>query len=357
MNTIARQIGDLHLARENDSARRDFAKVVRAIALGRDQHGGALDAARLGRDGDRVVEALKAKAAVDPLSIGSVGGVLSPFELLANAFLNSLALVGCFDAMLGSMMRLPLRSRIVAVTSTLTGASLLSESDVKRAGSLQLSASDLTISKVAAFLAISEEVLRGGGDGGLTFLERELRQAVALATDTAFLALITTGATSIPSSGTSANAMRLDLRALLQTINLGSASRLFLIMNADAAAAWASVGDASGGPCFPDATWNGGSVAGIPIVPTDGALANQIILADASGIAANTEGLRIDSTEVASLNMDSAPDSPPIASTAYVNLWQQDMLAVKVERFFGAKVARPNSVALISNANYTGNSP
>jgi hypothetical protein len=122
----------------------------------------------------------------------------------------------------------------------------------------------------------------------MQFLERELRNAVAVATDTQFLGLITAGAPSMPSSGSNAIGMRLDLRALVQTVDIGAASRLFLITTHEIAAAWATVGDASGGPAFPNATYNGGTAAGIPIVSTDGCPSGQIILADASGIAANS---------------------------------------------------------------------
>ena len=67
--------------------------------------------------------------------------------------------------------------------------------------------------------------------------------------------------------------------------------------------------------------------------------------------------LRVDSSEITSLQMDSAPDSPPTASTNMINLWQNNMVATKVERFFGAKVVGSNAVAMITSANYTGGSP
>jgi HK97 family phage major capsid protein len=359
MGSIPQRIADLQEARELDGARRDFARLCRYFLLSRTGSGVAARMAVDDRAPERVVDAINSvnKAAVDPMSIASVGGVLSPFQMLAGAFLNSLASFSAFDAMLASMMKLPLRSRIVAVTSTITGASL-AETDIKRVGSLQLSASDLTINKSAAVLAVTKEILVAAGDGVLTFLERELRQAVALVTDQTFLSLITAGATSIPSSGANAIAARLDIRALLSAINgPGASSRLFLITTPLIAGAWATLADSAGGPAFPNARYNGGDAGGIPIVPSAGCPSSTIILADASGIAGNSEGLRVDSSEVSSIQMDSSPDSPPIAATSYVNLWQQQMLGLKVERFFGGKVVRPNSVAIITGANYSGSSP
>lgn len=352
--TIAQQIGDLHLAKDYDDRRRDFIKLVKYRALGRTGPAEAAHLAICDRAPQRVVDAIK--AATDPMSLASVGGQLSPFELLAQAFMNSLASVGAFDTMLGSMMKLPLRSKIVSVTTTITGISL-AEADIKRVGSLSLSASDLTISKVVATLAITKETLLAGGDGALQFIERELRQSVAVATDVQFLNLITTGATSMPSSGSNAIAMRLDLRALIQTLAFGAGSRLFLITTPDIAAAWATVGDSNGGPAFPNATWNGGSAGGIPIIATDGCPNATIILADASGIAGNSEELRVDTADQTSLQMDSTPDSPPTASTNMLSLWQLNMTGIKCERYFGAKTVRANSVAMITGANYSGSSP
>jgi hypothetical protein len=353
MSSIPQRIADLQTDREMLGRRADFAKLVRYHMIGRTGPAAALQAAIEDRAPPRVVDAIR--AAQDPMSLGSVGGQLSPFALLAQSFVNSLAAFGAYDRMEGSMLKLPLRSKIVSVTQSITGTSL-AEMDVKRVGQLNLSASDLTISKVAAIIAITREVILAGGDGALQFLERELRQAVAVATDTAFLSLITAGATSIPSSGSSIAAVRLDMRACVQQIGLGAASRLFWITTPDIAAAWSTLGGDSG-PAFPGARYNGGDAAGIPIVTTDGCPNQQIILADCSGIAANSEGLRLDTSEQTSLQMDSAVDSPPIASTNMLSMWQLQMLATKIERFFGAKVVRANSVVVITGANYTGNSP
>jgi hypothetical protein len=353
MPSVAQQIGDLHLARELDGKRRDFAQLVRYFMLGRAGAANDADLAIQDRANERVVSAIR--ASLDPLSLASVGGQLSPFQLLSNAFLNSLSVSGAFDQMLGATMKLPLRTKIVAVTSTAIGASL-AEADVKRFSSLQLSATDLDVSKVAATLALSREVLVSGGDGVMSYLERELRAAVAVATDTKFLALITAGATSFPASGVNIPAIRQDIRTLVQQIGLGAASRLFLVTTPDILASWSTVGG-DNGPAFPGLNYNSGSAAGIPVIPSDGCPSGQVILADASGIAAGSDGVRVDSAAQASLQMDSAPDSPPIAATSYVNLWTQNMVAARVERFFGAKVVRSNSVAYITGANYSGNSP
>ena len=125
--------------------------------------------------------------------------------------------------------------------------------------------------------------------------------------------------------------MRLDLRALLQTVDIGAASRLFLITTPDIAAAWATVGDLGGGPAFPNATYNGGSAGGVPIVSTDGCPAGTIILADASGIAANQRGAagRLFDANIAANGFRSRQSADGVDECAFA-------LAIEHGRGFGA---------------------
>jgi len=356
--SIPARIADLQTFREVSGKVSDFVSICRFMMLG-GSAGGAERLAEEARAPARVLEAIGdlivPRAVTDPLSIGSVGTVLSPFQALAQAFMSSLS-NSAFDTMLPAMLRVPLRTRIFSSTSLITGASL-NELDVKRVGSLSIAASDLEISKSGAVIAITREVVVGGVDGSQRYLENELRVAVAVATDTRFLSLITAGATSFPSNGANANGLRQDLRSALQGLTLGASSRPFLITTPDIAAGLAAAGDNSGGPAFPGARWNGGEAAGIPIIVSDACPAQTMIFADASGIAAGSEELRVDSSGIANLQMDTAPDSPPIAGTSYVNLWTQNMLAMKVERFFGAKVVRANAVVTVTGVNATGGSP
>jgi hypothetical protein len=112
---------------------------------------------------------------------------------------------------------------------------------------------------------------------------------------------------------------------------------------------------------FPDIGVLGGSIEGIPVLtsenivatggsPTDGypivALnSREILLADDGGVT-------IDVSREASLQMDTAPDSPLTTSTIQVSLWQQNLVAFKAERFITWKKGRTGAVQYISNAKY-----
>jgi len=62
--------------------------------------------------------------------------------------------------------------------------------------------------------------------------------------------------------------------------------------------------------------------------------------------------VNVDVSREASLQMDSAPDSPNTASTVLVSLWQRNMVAIKAERFITWKKGRDAAVQYISNAKY-----
>ena len=50
----------------------------------------------------------------------------------------------------------------------------------------------------------------------------------------------------------------------------------------------------------------------------------------------------------ASIQFDTATDSPPTASTNTVNLWQLNLTALIAERFFAVSKVRDNSVAIVT---------
>jgi hypothetical protein len=349
---IVQQIRDLNQRIETSGRAREFIHALRWLMIGRSVSN-ALSIARSTRAPQRVMDIIE-KATSDPLALGGTAVALSPFQTGAQAWFASLANASAFDTLLPFMIQAPFRTRAVAVTSTITGMSL-AEQDIKPIGRLSLSASDLEVSKAAAQVVVTEELLRT--EGAATFLEVQLRIAVIAATDAKFLSLITAGATSIPASGSTAAAAIADIASLLQAVGSGSGSQLYLVTTASIAKRLATLSASGGARTFPDATVTGGSLAGVPIVVSDGAGAGQIVLADATGIAAAQEGARVDFTAQGAVQMDSAPDSPPTAATNMIGLWQNDMRAIKVERFFGAKAVRPLSVAQITGANYDAGSP
>jgi hypothetical protein len=102
---------------------------------------------------------------------------------------------------------------------------------------------------------------------------------------------------------------------------------------------------------------SGGTIGNIPVLVSDGLPANTIVVLDAAQIAAGSEGLLVDVGTHATVAADTAPDSPPVASTNLISLWQSGQVATRAERYFGAERLRTSAVAAISSVNYSGNLP
>jgi hypothetical protein len=112
---------------------------------------------------------------------------------------------------------------------------------------------------------------------------------------------------------------------------------------------------------FPNLTMNGGEMFGLPVVtsenipstggsPTDG---DPIIVVSAPDILLADDGqVTIDASREASLQMDTAPDSPAVASTVLVSMFQQNQVAIRAERYINWAKRRSTAVSYISNAKY-----
>jgi HK97 family phage major capsid protein len=302
-----------------------------------------------------VIEFCKSAAVAGATAAGNWANPLAPFQNLSTAWLASLSAISVFDALWPFMIQAPPRSTVLAVSSTLTGGAI-SEASVKPAGRISLTGSDLDVAKAAAFVAVSSELLRSGSPSALAILQTELRTAIARACNSIFLPLLVAG-TSVASSGITATGVRQDLRTLLSLVNYGVDSKLFLITTRTIAGALAVLPDTNGGPAFPLATVNGGSIGGVQIIPCAEVTAGEIILVDASQVAAATEGFTLDSSNEATIELATPGDSPPSASTSQTSLFQMNLSAIKAERYIGAKVLRSDAVAKITGVSYVGGSP
>jgi HK97 family phage major capsid protein len=176
-------------------------------------------------------------------------------------------------------------------------------------------------------------------------------------------ASITNGVTPVTATGTTAAAFRTDVRSMMNSfLSAGlPVSTGVWIMTQTQALALGMMLNALGQPEFPNVTMQGGTLLGFPVVvsenipatggsPADGgliifAVAGEIMLADDGAVT-------IDVSREASLQMETAPDSPATASTTLVSLWQHNMIAIKAERYINWLKRRSTAVAFIQNAKY-----
>jgi HK97 family phage major capsid protein/HK97 family phage prohead protease len=274
---------------------------------------------------------------------------------------------------LPGLRRVPFNIKVPRATQNPT-AYWVGEGKVKPLSSMAFDQVSLGFAKVAGIVPITEELLKFSSPSAEGIILDGLRDAIAYLTDRDFLdpskaatdispASITNGVSAITPTGITADAFRDDLGTLLArylAANMG-VSGLVLVTTSTLAMQLSLMRNTLGQREFPDITVNGGVLEGIPVIvseniasptgsPTDGTLivainANEVMLADDGGI-------EIDVSREASLQMDSAPDSPETTSTVMVSLWQHNMVAFKAERFINWTKRRTAAVQLISGAAY-----
>jgi hypothetical protein len=119
------------------------------------------------------------------------------------------------------------------------------------------------------------------------------------------------------------------------------------VARADIAATVAALG--ASGPNASAPTWivslanlgkltlDQGRLTNYPIVTLPSAGPNLILL-DAAALAVADDGVALDTSNEAMVEMSDAP-TPATAATIYLNLWQANMVGVRTERYINWKLA------------------
>jgi HK97 family phage major capsid protein len=370
--------------------RRELEKGVRTVRLLRalyEAQGNYMYAADLAKQNEQwqaespevegaLREIIRQKTAVVPgdAATSAWAGTLVQYQYLASdfaEFLYPLTIIGRVPG----MRRVPFKVRVPRQTSAAT-VSWVGEGKAKPLTSLAFDSVTLDYAKIAGIIPLTEELIRLSNPSAELIVRDSLASAIVKFMDSQFIdptkaaddvspASITNGLTAIVPSGTNAAAFRSDVNRLLDSFltNNYQMGGAVWIMTQTNAMRLANMVNTLGQPEFPSVSMQGGSLLGIPIVasqnlpsttgsPSEGwpiilLLANEVLLADDGAVT-------IDLSREASLQMETAPDSPPTASTVTVSLWQNNLVAVKAERFINWKLRRSTAVAYIQSAVYSG---
>jgi hypothetical protein len=216
----------------------------------------------------------------------------------------------------------------------------VSELAPKPIARMNFATAPLEAQKVSALIAITEELARSLSPAATIRLGEELRRAASIAVDARFLALVaaTPSITSAGSSGVTAANVFADLTARLNAMDLGADSRLWLIVGPKLYKTLSLV-QGTGGYILQN-----NAIGAIKVAVSDAA-STVATLIDAKGVAAELDGVTLDSTRNASLQMS---DTPSSGEPATVSLWQQNATGLKVEVAFGAAVMRSTSATLLT---------
>jgi HK97 family phage prohead protease len=321
-----------------------------------------------------VAEVLKTPVAPGTSTDTVWAGPLVNYQILTSqyaAFLRALTIIGRIPG----LTRVPFKIRVPRQTTAST-VNWVGEGAPKPLSSLAFDSITLDFAKIAGIVVITEELVRASDPAAEGIIRDDLTRSIVAFMDAQFVdptksatgispASITNGVTAIVPSGTTGAAFLSDLNRLFGqflTNNLSLESAV-LITTQQIAMRIGSLLNSFGVPMFPTANAQGGSVQGVPIVvsenipsttgsPTEGW---PIILLSAREILLADDGqVTVDASREASLQMETAPDSPPTASTLYQSLWQTNSVGIRAERFINWVKRRSTAVSYIQSAVYTG---
>lgn len=319
-----------------------------------------------------VAEVLKAAVNAGTTTDPTWAGPLVVYQNMTAEFISYLRPLTIIGRIPG-LRNVPFKIKIPRQTGA-ASVNWVGEGKVKPLTSMAFDTITMEFAKIAGIIPLTEELVRFSSPSAEALVREELANAIIQFMDSQFVdptkaandvspASITNGVTPVTATGTNVAAFQADLRTLMSSFlanNINTAG-LVWIMTQQQALALSLMQNALGQPVYPTVTMAGGTLAGLPVVtsenlpatggsPTDGGM---IILAKASDILLADDGqVTIDASREASLQMDSTPDSPATAATVMVSLWQNNMVAIKAERFINWAKARSTSVAYIQNARY-----
>lgn len=283
---------------------------------------------------------------------------LVQYETMVNEFIELLRPVTVVDRLADRMRRVPFNIRIPTQTAGATAA-WVGEGQSKPVSALAFDAVTVPFTKIAVIVVITQELARFSNPSAELLVRNDLRDAVAQFIDTQFLDStvapsaglrpggITNGITPIASTGDDVGTITADLAGAvlaMTTANIPMTSPVWL-MSPTAANVLRYLRTAQDVFAFRD-EMNAGNLLGIPFIVSNNVPAGEIILVDLAEILFADDGdVAIDASDQASLQMDTAPATPP---TPLVSLWQQNMLGIKAERFIYWQRRRTAAVQRIS---------
>lgn len=334
-----------------------FARYALAVAAGKGSISDTLAYAKRYDDQTPEVSAfIKATAGTVADVSPGWGSELAQPQNLASEFIDLLRPATILGRIQG-LRRVPFNVTIPG-QNTSSNVNWVGETARKPVSDLGFESMTIGVNKIAGIVAISDELVRLSNPAAEELVRRDLIESIGAFTDLQFIdpaitanatrpASITNGITPTTASGTDETALAMDLNAALATLNENiDLTSVVLVMNSGLARGIASLRNALGQKSFPEMTANGGSIDGFPVIVSNSAGSGQITIIVASEVLlADDGGVRLEASNQASLDMDGN-------GTIDTSLWQQNLIAIRAERWITWRRRRSNSVALITGAQY-----
>jgi HK97 family phage major capsid protein/HK97 family phage prohead protease len=335
-----------------------FVRYCQALAATKGSRFEAIEYAKRWEDSTPEVGlVLKAATAAGTTTDATWAGPLAPLMPLTSEFLELLRPATILGRVSG-FRQVPFNVTIASQTGGGT-YQWVGQGAPKPVGKLQFGSISLTITKCAGIIVITLELARTSTPSAEAVIRQDMINGIAAFLDTEFTdptkaavagvspGSVTNGVTPITTAGTSPANARTDIVALSNAmaaanIPLGGA---VLLMSTTNALALANSLNSLGQPLFPNLSMSGGTVmGGIQVVPSQ-AMGTTVALVQPDCILyADDGGVTIDVSQEASVQMDTAPDNPALATTVFTSLWQSNLVGLRAERFINWKKARAGCV-------------
>jgi HK97 family phage major capsid protein len=339
-----------------------FVRRSMVLASTRGDYTAAYDQA-LHRWPDQPEIALSLKAAVPPGTTGDAtwaGPLMPPLRQLTEDFM-ALLRPATIIGKIPDLRRVPFN---VSVPMQTAGGSYgwVGQGLAKPVTKLAFGATTLTFSKVAGIIVITEELARFSSPDAESLVQNDMVQGISRFLDAQFIdpakaalanvspASITNGVTPIVSAGDAVA----DFYAMMSAITAAEIplSTVTVIMSEVNAFAMSLSVTITGAPYFPGLSATGGTISGVRVITSQAAGNLIIALAAPYILYADDGGVTIDVSREASVQMDSAPDNPTLATSVLVSLWQNNLVGLRAEQFANWVRARIEAVQLVTGAIY-----
>jgi HK97 family phage major capsid protein/HK97 family phage prohead protease len=334
-----------------------FTRYCIAKVIGKGSTADAIEFAKRWHDSTPEVElALKAAVAAGTTTDATWAGPLAPLTPLANEFLELLRPATILGKIPG-FRRVPFNVSIATQTGGGT-YQWVGQGAPKPVGKLAFSATTLGITKCAGIIVITEELAKVSTPSAESVIRQDMINGIAAFLDLEFTdpskapvagvspGSVTNGVTPVTTAGTSPANARTDIQALANAMTAANVpiGGAVVLMSATNMLALSSALNALGQPLFPSVGVDGGTALGFTFVPSQAMGTTVAMIQPDAILYADDGGVTIDVSREASVQMDSALDNPPLATTVLTSLWQNNLVGLRAERFINWKKARAGSV-------------
>lgn len=301
--------------------------------------------------------------------VGEEGGMFADFV----EFLRPMTILGRFgQGGVPALRRVPFRVPLIGQTTGGAGY-WVGEGAPKPLTAFEGERNTLEPLKVANIAVATMELLRDSSPSAEAWLRDQLAAALQARLDTDFIdpakvsvsgvspASILNGASAVASTGATADAVRLDVRALFQKFidaNNPPTSGVWIMSHTNALALSLLVNDL-GQSEFPGMTMMGGTFQGLPAIASQ-YIGDVVALVNASDIYFADEGeIAVDFSREASLQMLDNPTNSSVSATAtsVVSMFQTNSVAFRAERTLNWARRRATSVAYLTGVTWGGDVP